>query len=346
MGALCEALPRALHVSCPAWGDGGRSDEAPGADLLPVEAGAELLLDLVASGATGERVLSGRLGAGLLNAGHPLLEGMDVDGDSIEVWCDLSPDEAPWLAEYAPDGVPQLPLSVGVELLCAAARAASPGLALVGFGWVKGAGHVQAVIARPRPDGAVNATISSVTSAGARATHAEIVVTLKEGVPPTILPSAFFPEETIARNQIYRRFFQGSTFQVLRDAGAVAAEGLLVDAVVEHAMLASDLLSAPLVLEAAIQGALLHHMAVDGARATPMSVDGAWYLRSPPDGDLLELMVQRVDDAWDIDVHGPEGAVMRVRGLRLRDLTALSPMERFPEPEGGWPSAVVGLALG
>ena len=37
---------------------------------------------------------------------------------------------------------------------------------------------------------------------------------------------------------------------------------------------------------------------------------------------------------------------MRVRGLRLRDLTALSPMERFPEPEGGWPSAVVGLALG
>ena len=355
MASLAESIPRALHVSCPAWGDGGRSDEAPGADVLPVEAGAELLLDLCASGATGERVLSGRLGGGLLNPGHPLLEGMDVDGDAVEVWCDLSPDEAPWLAEYAPDGVPQLPISVAVELLCAAACATAPGLPCVGFRGLRtleplsiplGERARIQVLARPTADGAVRATLTSTGGADGPTTHAEILVSLREGAPASILPSAFFPEESIARNQIYRRFFQGSTFQVLRDAGAVAAEGLLVDAVVEHAMLALDLISAPLVLEAAIQGALLHHMAVNGARATPVGVDGAWYLRSPPDGDLLELMVQRVDDAWDIDVHGPEGAVMRVRGLRLRDTGALSPVERFPEPEGGWPSAVVGLALG
>lgn len=358
MASFCASAPRALHVACPSWLDGGRSDEAPGADPLPVEAGVAMLLDLVTSGATGERVLSGRLGTGLLSPSHPLLDSMDVDGDVIEARLHVSPADDPWLADYSLDGVPLLPASVVVELLSATARGAAPGqtwsglesLRMVRTLRIPRGSDAELLIRADRLEGsAVRAALYSEqpTPAGSHelVLHAEARILVGERAAAGVLPPAFFPEESIPRSQIYRRMFQGSTFQVLRDAGAVAAEGLLADAVVEHGNLASDLLSAPLVLEAAIQGVLLHHMAIDGKRALPRDIDGVWLLQSPPDGEPLELMVQRVDDAYDVDVQGPDGAILRVRGLRLHDLDVLPAADRFPEPDGGWPSAVVGLAL-
>jgi 4'-phosphopantetheinyl transferase len=101
------------------------------------------------------------------------------------------------------------------------------------------------------------------------------------------------------------------------------------------------LVGAPLVLEAAFQAAGLHHMAVAGRLGLPAAVGSVHLLGEPDDRLSYELLVQQAGDAWDIDVDGPGGPILRVRGYRMADAGPLPPGQRFPVPEGGWPVAMV-----
>jgi hypothetical protein len=160
------------------------------------------------------------------------------------------------------------------------------------------------------------------------------------------LPPVFLAEEGINRGAIYKRFFHGPAFQVLRDAGAVASKSLLADAMVEHAFIAGGLLSMPLVLEAAFQAAGLHRMATRHLLALPDSIDELVLVRPIGDGEPLHVMVQVREDRYDIDVDGGEGAVLRVRGFQMVDTGPLPEDQRFPAPEGGWPRTVLARATG
>ena len=353
MARLCLARRRALHVSWPPF----LGDE-PGLDHATPDAAAGVAVDLVAGGVSGELVVCGRLGPYAPLPNHALLDGMELDGDAVTAWRELSDDSDPWLYDYVHEGTPLVPCTLVLEMMAAAAGLVVPGAAYAGARDVRfhtplkvyASEPVKVIIrATPLGDGRVACSLSSERqSRGSRALvaeHAVAVILLGEAEESEALPTAFFPEESINRSAIYRRLIQGTTFQVLREAGAVAEEGLLADAVAEHAYIAGGLESAPLVLEAAWQAACLHHMAVDGLFASLAGVSRIVLLQTPPDGDALQLMVRRGADSYDIDVDGPEGAVMRVRGLRVSDTGPLPPDDRFPEPEGGWPSAVVGLTL-
>jgi 4'-phosphopantetheinyl transferase len=177
--------------------------------------------------------------------------------------------------------------------------------------------------------------------------------TLLLGEQPALdgLPAAFFfSEDPLAAGDIYSRFFHGPVFQVLQEAGAIAQQGLIADVQVDHAALGgvAGLLSAPLVLEAAFQGAGLHRMAVEGTMALPESIEEVQLLQVPEDGQPLGLMVQRREDSpgvYDVDVDGPSGAVLRLRGFRMIDTGPLDDGDRLEPPEGGWPVVVVARAV-
>ena len=140
---------------------------------------------------------------------------------------------------------------------------------------------------------------------------------------------------------------------MLKEAGAIAQQGLIADAVVSHDALGglAGLYTAPLVLEAAFQAAGLHRMAVDGERALPASIEEVQLLHVPDDQAALGLMVQRRGDAetggaiYDVDVDGPQGAVLRLRGFRMVDTGPLDDGQRFKAPDGDWPVVVVAKAV-
>jgi phosphopantetheinyl transferase len=126
----------------------------------------------------------------------------------------------------------------------------------------------------------------------------------------------------------------------------VAANGLIADAEVDHTALGAGLVTRPLILETAFQAAGLHCMAVEAKMALPERVDSIRWMGQATDGDMLGVMVQvREDGCYDIDIDGPSGAVLRVRGFRMVVTGPLSDPDRFEVPEDGWPVVLKGAAV-
>ena len=200
----------------------------------------------------------------------------------------------------------------------------------------------------PLGDGKVRCTLFSERRSAAnkriRAEHFSATILL--GTPPAIsqMPPGFFPEEPINRAAIYRRFFHGTSFQVLRGADSVARDGLAATAQVEHAVIAEDLLTSPLALEAAFQAAGLHSMVIDGVMALPAAVEALWLVRQARDGEALTLEVRRVGELYDVDVDGEDGRVLCLRGFRMVARGPLPERDRFQEPEEGWAETAFGAA--
>jgi len=368
LARVCLSRPRSLHVDWTAWGDTGMAVrggmqhllESRGVDLLPAAAGAGLLVDLIAAGVSGEVVVAGALGNFDEPVAHPLLERLQYDGDAVVCEARLSKDRSPWILDHAIDGTPVLPGVVGLELMAGAAAVAAPGAAIVGADSVSFSAPVKlygdaetTVVVRAERTGP-HTVVCSLTSRregrGGRvlvAEHFSARLQLTEAPDVEALPPAFFfADDPVARAEIYRRFFHGPGFQVLSEVGAIAENGLIADAVVDHSAIGEGLLTRPLVLEVAFQAAGLHRMAVHGQMALPASVEAMRLAGQAADGDRLGVMVQvREDGAYDIDVDGPTGAILRVRGFRMIDTGPLPDGDRFEVPEDGWPVVLKGAAV-
>ena len=367
LAQICLSRPRSLHVDWTAWGDvgmavrGGMQNllEARGVELLPAHAGAALAVDLIAAGVEGEVVVAGKLGGLNPSPNHPLLDSVEHEGPVVVARYSLDQDRDPWILDHAIDKVPVLPGVMGLELMAAAASLARPGLAYVGVEDVqfskpvklyRGQGCDLELRAEPTPDGRVRCELYSerVNKAGKtlRTHHFSATVRL-EGKPELApMPPAFFPEEPIGRGEIYRRFFHGPAFQVLRGAEAVTRDGLSATARVEHSYIAQGLITSPLALEAAFQAAGLHAMVAEGSLALPASVETVWMARTVRDGEDLTITAQlRPDGAYDVDLDGEDGRLMSVRGFRMVEKGPLPERDRFQEPEDGWEESAFGEAV-
>ncbi len=359
MAQVCQLRPRSLHVAWTAWGGVGMAVRggmeqlltARGVELLPPEAGSRLLCELVAAGVTGEVVVAGGLGDFQAPALHPFLDTVELVGDRARARRRMSVATDEWIVDHAIDGVPVLPGVIGLELMIAAALAANPRGRYCGCEDVTFSAPLKVhrddavdieVNAHPDGDDGYDVTLRSsrVLKNGRIATteHFSARIQLAEMPLLSALPPSFFPEERLAQKEIYRRFFHGPRFQVLRAAEAIAVGGLMAEAAVEHAPIAEGLVSDPLVLEAAFQAAGLHRMVIDGVMALPSAIDAVELVRPVVEGDPLNVLVSRRGGAYDIDVDGAEGRVMRVRGFRMVEKGPLDEGARFVPPEGGWPS--------
>ena len=357
MARLCQTRPRSLHIDWTAWDDVGmavrggmkRLLEDRGVDLLPAPAGAKLLVDLIVAGQWGELVVAGRLGGFLPPPAHPLLDRVEYDGDDVRGYRALSLETDPWLEDHAIDGKPVLPGVFGLELMAATAGLVLPGMRYQGARDVSFSQPVKLYRNQPtrvRVEATPTGTPGEVrclliserllrTGREMSTEHfaATIVLGREDEVGP--LPSAFFPDEEVSRAAIYRRFFHGPLFQVLTGVQGVGLDGLLAEALTEPATIAEGLLTTPLSLESAFQAAGLHRMITAGIMGLPSQIGTLRVLRSAEDGEKLTLMVQQQGDAYDVDVDGTAGPVLRLRGFVMADLGPLSDGDRFPEPEGG-----------
>ena len=365
LARVCLTRPRSLHVDWTAWDDVGMAVRGSmrslltdrGVDLLPADAGAGLLVDLMSAGTTGEIVVAGRLGGFSPAIDHPLLDRVELVGDAVHAARDMSLASDPWLADHAIDGVPVLPGVMGLELMAATAAMCRPGLAYAGARDVKfdqpvkifaEQGPVTVLIeAEPINDTEVQCRLASQrtlrTGRVQRVEHFAAIVRFGEVGDVDHLPSAFFPDEVIEKGAIYERFFHGPAFQVLANVQGAGTDGILVDGRVDDTRIAEFLVTDPLLLEAGFQAAGLHRMLLGGEMALPLAIDEVRVVRQVNPGDAVTIVVYADGDRYDIDVDGPDGPALRVRGFQMISLGPLPPEKRFPEPEGGRFAAFEGL---
>lgn len=359
MARLCLARPNSLHLDWTAWDDVGMAVRGSmrhvlserGVELLPSDAGACLMVNLMAAGATGELVVAGRLGDLAGAPSHPLLDTAEQDDNTVRATRTLSTSTDPWITDHSIEGIPVLPGVLGLELMTAAAQIACPagryaGARNVRFNApVKVYGDrateliIEAELQRP---GEVRVRLLSErelrTGRMRRAEHYSATILMEH--PPQLdgLPSAFLPDEALTAEQIYTRFFHGPRFQVLSGVFGVSADGLVGEARVDASDIAAGLLTEPLMLEAAFQAAGLHRMLVAHEMGLPLEIEELRVLGAPGPEEPFSLMVQLDGDAYHIDADGLAGPLLKVRGFSMVDHGPLGPEHRFPEPEGGRPT--------
>ena len=365
MAQVCRVRPNALHIAWTAWGDTGMAVRggmeslltSRGVSLLPAAPGASLVYDLVASGTTGEIVVAGALGDLAMISTHPLLDAVELVGDTAVATCTLSAATHPWLLDHAIEGVPVLPGVIGLEMMVATAMALAPRARPGGVTDVRFDAPVKLhrdepvtieVRAFPEGEGHILCRLSSRrtlrTGRVQQVDHFQTHVVIDDmpllptvSAPPTV-------EERIECEDIYRRFFHGPAFQVLHHTDELTAQAIRVVASVDHAAITGGLLTDPLALEAALQGAGLHTMTVLGRMELPAAVDAVEWVRPVVDGDPLKVYALRRGDRYDIDVDGSEGRVLRVRGYRGVARETLDAAHRFRAPVGGWASLAAATA--
>ncbi len=361
MAQVCRARGDALHICWTAWGDVGMASRGGmdslltrrGVDLLPADAGAACCVDLLLSGASGELVVAGSLGDMEPAPSHPLVDRQVVGRDRVVLTRTLDVAQDPWLLDHAIDGTVVVPGVIGVEWMTAAAsRLLGTVRELVEVRFEKPAKlhrgeplelEIEAV---REGEGARCVVRSRRTAATGRTLETEHFHGVARSVAqaPEALPPACFPDEPLDRAAIYARFFHGPVFQVLSDVESVTGDGLLVQAGVLHAPLGHGLLTCPLALEAAFQAAGLHTMILDGVLALPAAFDRLVIERALRDGQPAIVTARRVGDTYDVDVDGPDGRVLALRGFEMIERGPLPDGDSFELPEAGWADAAFGVA--
>ena len=345
---LCLSRPRSVHLAWPGEPSTPVSAEAP----TPVEerAAAALAVDLVAGGVTGDLLATGPLRGLAPRAAHPLLDRIDYDGDAVVARTSLVGSELGWAR--GADGSMALPATIALELLAATACCVQPGAYVLGVSEVRfptpvvGMSPLHLMVrAEPYDEGGIACVLSSEAGDGAGETYAMGVVLLGDHAPLSPLPPTFFfSGEPVEGTVLYQKLARRTPFQVLQEVGVIASRGLIADGQTDHEALCSGLLSAPLVLEAALQACAVHAMAVDGTEGPPLRIDRVQLEQPPLDHEDLGIMVRCENGGYNVDVDGPRGAVLRLRGLRLGADVQIDPSSRFAEPPGGWPEMVTGAA--
>jgi hypothetical protein len=214
MARICLSRSNSLHVDWTAWGDVGMAVRGGmkklltdrGVELMPADAGADLLVDMIAARMTGELLVAGKLGELAFKPSHALprrhrarrrRRGRVADAVASVGSVDLRPRDRRHAA---------VPGVIGVELMAAAAIAARPGSRYVGARDVRFLSPVKIhreeplkilVSAKPTVDRQIRCVLSSerVARTGRQivADHFEGTILVDNAEPVDPLPSAFFP---------------------------------------------------------------------------------------------------------------------------------------------------------
>ena len=288
MARMCLSRPHSLHIDWTAWDDVGMAVrggmrsllEGRGVDLLPADAGAALLADLIGARVSGEIVVAGALGDFEPGPAHPLLDSLEVSGNTARGTRVLTLARDGWIEDHAIEGTPVLPGVVGIELMGAVAKSLFPADVFAGVTDVSFDApakvyrnepttlHIEAHrIAPGRARARLVSTRTLRTGRVQETEHFSAHLVFGDVAPVDGLPGVFLPDEPVDRAGIYRRFFHGPQFQVLSGIVGVSADGLTADGV--SLVLRDNLLTDALVVEAAFQAAGMHRMIVHHQMGLP-----------------------------------------------------------------------------
>ncbi|MBN2800990.1 MAG: SDR family NAD(P)-dependent oxidoreductase, partial [Deltaproteobacteria bacterium] len=305
-------------------------------------------LRLISADVDGEVLLAGPLPGLFPPDPHPLVDRYELVGDRVVSRKRLSLSREPWLRDHVMEGTALLPTSIGIELCLAAAHHLVPDLP-----W-SGLRDLEAALPVPIPNegdtellmeaelegpGAVRCSLwAQSMGSSAHMEHMSVTLLFGAGAPIAPLPSAFFPPEEITASQIYRPLCFGPIFQTITRTDGVSADGLLCAAEVEPAGIEEGLLALPLTQEAAFQSASLHRLVTRGELGRVDHLDAMTVLGACAPGVELTLTVRVEGDRYDMDVDGPNGPILRTRGVTIGVRKLVDAVDAFPIPAGGRPS--------
>ena len=345
---LCLRRPNSLHIDWSAWADvgmasrGGMSSllQRRGIDLLPPQATALLLVDMLLSKTQGEVLVGGALGD-LQNAcPHPFLNHIQFQGTHISSHWDLTVEENRWIIDHSINGTPVVPGVIGVELMAALSKFASPLSDYCGAENVefhkpiklhrKQPVHID-VTSKPMGSGRFYCTVQTERKSATGKTltaknfTGQIRLEPNDDIPD--LPIQIFESFVLSAEKIYSHFFHGPQFQVLDQITELGLNGGTFEGQVNHLPFgqfdksgaSNGLHSLPLVLEAAFQAAGLHRMIVNNTRCLPAGFDQLEVFTAQVEQETLYISVQSNGDGYDVDIDSDDEAVLRLRGLRFAD---------------------------
>ena len=186
--------------------------------------------------------MAGALGDFEPGPDHPLLDSLEVEGNSARGTRVLTTARDGWIEDHAIEGTPVLPGVVGIELMAAVSKALFPGQSFAGATEVKF--DAPAKVYRDDPTtllveahriapGRARARLVSSrvlrTGRVQQTEHFSANLVFGEVAAVDALPAAFLPDEPVDAAGIYRRFFHGPGFRVLTRIVGVSADGLQAD---------------------------------------------------------------------------------------------------------------------
>ena len=357
-----------LNLGWTAWGDVGMATrgsvrqvlEQLGVELLPAELGAQLGADLIASTLQGDVVVAGELGrfdtsedvteaAGAPRPLPKIFSRADARPEGLVLSRVFDPSRDVGLEHHRIDGVAVLPGVIGVEMLTQAA-AYHLGRQITCLHDVHFDAPVKLfrdaplevqVEVRPRTGAVDLLLVSQFTGPGGRMVRREHFRACAHEQPEALPPELATPpaleilgDAAIGRDDVYRRYFHGASFQVLQrivsvgengaDAQPLSTPPAWLDQVDSAAFS-----TAPMWREAGFQIAGLWEMVELGRMGLPAGIGTLWCVARPQGTCTVEARRISTEargstfDVWVRDADGRVCDVMRgYRTITLRDLTA------------------------
>ena len=362
LARLAAGRPNTLHIDWTAWDDVGMAVRGGmkrvltdrGVELLPADAGAALLIDMIAGRQQGEYIVAGALGAFVPGPDHPLLVSCETTASGVVAAATIDVEQHPWMLDHVIEGNPVLPGVIGLELLSATTLEAVSGSGIasirdVSFAQpakVYGEDPLDVQVTATTTDGGASTILGSErtlrTGRKKAVEHFSAHVDVGQAEPLPDVPNVPMPPEEFSKEDIYSRFFHGPAFQVLQRVEDVAADGLMAEGRVKTSAISEEPLHTdPLVLEAAFQAAGLHVMLTRHEMALPSKIAEVRYLGKADEDESLAITVRMVaDGVYDVDVRGAQNRrLLQLRGYSMAVLGPLPPDQRFPLPD--WERPVV-----
>ena len=320
-----------------------------GIDLLPPKESAHTLIQLISAGVEGELVFAGAIGDFTFPSALPQLDSIQIVSDGWIAYRSLNPDVEDWLQDHSINNQPILPGVIGLEMMGEAALSLFPDLQYHGATDVSfksplkiyrnKTSFIEVKVYWPT-DGVARCTLSSKrTIAGGKTLqteHFSANVHLQPMRRQANISRRFATPVNLSKEDIYSRFFHGPSFQVLNTIQEAATDSLLALGAVQQSSINAVLKTDPLVLEAAFQAGGMHTMIFGKIMALPSSFSSVHILGHPKDNEELQLLVQKQDDYFNIDVYTSTQCVLQLRGMNFIQSGPLPSDKLIPPPTDGW----------
>ena len=84
---------------------------------------------------------------------------------------------------------------------------------------------------------------------------------------------------------------------------------------------------------------------IESLMALPAKIDSVHWLNTPASGDKMWLQaIKNEDGSYHVDVDGPCGPILRLRGFQMIETGPLPPEDKIDPPAEGWSTALVARA--
>ena len=351
---LCRTRPNSLHIAWSAWASvgmaarGGMTQllQSRGLALLPAEASAQMVVNLVQNDFTKVHIITGSLGELDLPLSFPFLHNICLGAKGLIAQKHLSEEIDPWIKDHSIEGIPVLPGVMGTEMMAEAA------IALMGtqeIGLIRDISfNIPVKLYRQKEtlltieaDYSDSNQCSCVLYSQRQLAGGKEKITEHFSANISLKP-VLYPEPkkgeaeavSISSAQIYEHFFHGPRFQVLQQIDQHSSTFTKATAQIDRSFIDGRMITMPLIVEACFQTAGYHCLLQYKETVLPSSILELYLHQNETISDTVEIHIFDRDGLFDADVYDQERLVLQIRGLGfVRTGPSNKKTEVLPEKE-------------